>query len=43
MADLLGLFAGWGPNPGHSADFGGNGTVGASELLALLANWGPCS
>ncbi|MEE9128816.1 MAG: hypothetical protein V3T84_02275 [Phycisphaerales bacterium] len=20
----------------------GNGTVGASDLLALLANWGPC-
>ena len=35
-ANLLGLAAG-GP-----ADFDGNGTVGASDLLALLANWGPC-
>ena len=24
------------------ADLDGNGTVGASDLLALLANWGPC-
>ena len=23
-------------------DFDGNGNVGASDLLALLANWGPC-
>ncbi len=24
------------------ADLDGNGNVGASDLLALLANWGPC-
>ena len=24
-------------------DFDGNGSVGVSDLLALLANWGPCS
>ena len=23
-------------------DLDGNGTVGASDLLALLVNWGPC-
>ncbi len=26
----------------HSADFDGNGSVGATDLLALLVNWGPC-
>ena len=24
------------------ADFDNNGTVGATDLLALLVNWGPC-
>ncbi len=28
--------------PACPADFDGNGTVGASDLLALLVNWGPC-
>ncbi|MEE8154218.1 MAG: hypothetical protein V3T53_04575 [Phycisphaerales bacterium] len=27
---------------GCPADFDGNGNVGASDLLMLLANWGPC-
>jgi len=36
------LLAAWGPNIGHPADFDDNGIVGASDLLALLANWGPC-
>ena len=29
-------------NPGCPADFDGNGVVGVSDLLALLANWGAC-
>ena len=33
----------WDPCKGWPADFDGNGTVGASDLLALLANWGPCT
>ncbi len=40
--DLLILLPAWGRNPGHPADFNGNGSVGASDLLALLADWGPC-
>ncbi len=32
----------WGPCKGCPADFDGNGSVGVSDLLALLANWGPC-
>ena len=32
----------WGPCKDCPADFDGNGTVGASDLLALLANWDPC-
>ena len=27
---------------GCSADLDGDGTVGATDLLALLATWGPC-
>ena len=43
VADLLMLLAAWGPNPGHPADFDGDGMVGFSDLLALLAAWGPCA
>ena len=32
----------WGRNPNGPPDFDGNNTVGASDLLALLANWEPC-
>ncbi|MEE8153476.1 MAG: hypothetical protein V3T53_00785 [Phycisphaerales bacterium] len=46
MTDLLALLAAWGPVPTPDPpDFDGNGSVGASALLALLAllaNWGPC-
>ena len=28
--------------PVYPWDFDGNGQVGLSDLLALLANWGPC-
>ncbi len=31
-----------GCTPACPADFDDNGTVGASDLLALLVNWGPC-
>ncbi len=34
--------AAWGPNPGHPADFDGNGAVDVVDFLMLLANWGPC-
>jgi len=34
------LLGDWGPNPGGPPDF--NDIVGVSDLLALLANWGPC-
>ena len=34
--------AAWGDNPGHPADFTGDGTVGVEDFLALLANWGAC-
>ncbi|MEE8156504.1 MAG: hypothetical protein V3T53_16230 [Phycisphaerales bacterium] len=30
------------PDPDCAADFDDNGTVGASDLLTLLAAWGPC-
>ena len=32
----------WGPNPGGPPNFDGDGNVGVSDFLALLANWGPC-
>ena len=32
----------WGTDLGCPADFDLNGTVGATDLLALLFNWGPC-
>ena len=40
--DLLDFLAAWGPNPGHPADFDGNGDVNIVDLLKLLASWGPC-
>ena len=40
--DFLTLLGGWGPNPGHPADFDGDGEVGITDFLLLLANWGPC-
>ena len=30
-----------GTDPGCPADFDGKGSIGASDLLALLVNWGP--
>ena len=36
------LLGAWGENPGASADFNGNGFVGAEDLAALLGAWGPC-
>lgn len=42
IVDLLGLLGAWGSNPGHPADFDGNGAVDIVDLLKLLANWGPC-
>ena len=41
-ADLAQLLGNWGPNPGHPADFDGDGFVSTTDLLALLAAWGPC-
>ena len=38
--DPQNLLGNWGPNPGGPPDFDGNGSIGASGLLALLANWG---
>ncbi len=38
--DPQNLLGNWGPNPGGPPDFDGNGSSGASGLLALLANWG---
>ena len=43
ITDFLALLAAWGLNPGHPADFDGDGVVGILDFLALLANWGPCS
>ncbi len=43
-ADLLLLFAAWGPNSFTCGppDFNNDGFVNTSDLLELLANWGPC-
>ena len=41
-ADIVLLFVVWGTDPGGPPDFDGDGSVGTSDLLALLANWGPC-
>jgi len=35
-------FVVWGTDTGGPPDFDGDGSVGRSDLLALLANWGPC-
>ena len=40
IADLLILFAAWGDNPGHPADFNRDGVVGVADLLRLVSNWG---
>ena len=31
-----------GSAPGGPPDFNGDGTVGITDFLELLANWGPC-
>ena len=38
--DLLSLLVNWGPCKGCPADFDGNGEVGFSDLLAVIAAWG---
>ncbi len=40
--DIVLLLAAWGADPGGPSDFDDNGIVGATDLLALLVNWGPC-
>ena len=40
--DLAMLLGAWGPNPGHPADFNGDGQVDAEDLATILAAWGPC-
>ncbi len=42
VTDLLALLGGWGPNPGHVADFNNDGNVNVTDLLALLGAWGAC-
>ncbi len=42
VTDLLVLLAGWGPNPGHAADFNDDGNVNVTDLLTLLGSWGAC-
>ena len=41
IVDFLTLLNAWGSNPGGPPDFDGGG-VGITDLLLLLANWGPC-
>lgn len=43
-ADILLLFAAWGPNSFTCGppDFNNDGIVNTSDLLELFANWGPC-
>jgi hypothetical protein len=36
------MLAAWGQNPGHPADLDGDGAVGITDFLLLLAGWGPC-
>ena len=36
------LLAEWGLCVGCASDFDGDGTVGVSDLLKLLAQWGSC-
>jgi hypothetical protein len=40
--DVLALISHWNSSE-SSADIDGNGNVGISDLLILIANWGPCS
>ena len=40
--DIVLLLTAWGIDPGGPPDFDASGSVGASDLLALLANWGVC-
>ncbi len=40
--DLQAMLDAWGTDPGGPPDFDGDGNVGVTDLLALLANWGPC-
>lgn len=40
VADLLALLGGWG-QPGSACDFDGSG-IAVTDLLDLLAHWGPC-
>lgn len=42
VSDLLDLLGGWGPNPGHPADFNGDDLVNVTDLLTLLGAWGQC-
>ena len=45
VADMLALFALWGPCPGPpgcTGDFDSSGAVGVGDLLIIFANWGPC-
>ena len=39
---LLALLAAWGTDPGGPPDFDGDGEVRTTDLLAMIANWGPC-
>ncbi|MEE8153654.1 MAG: hypothetical protein V3T53_01700 [Phycisphaerales bacterium] len=41
-AGIVLLFVVWGTDPGRPPDSDRDGSVGTSDLLALLANWGPC-
>ncbi len=41
-ADIVLLLIVWGTDPGGPPNFDGDGSVGRSDLLALLANWGLC-
>ncbi len=40
--DLAVLLKAWGTDPGGPPDFQRDGAVGITDLLALLARWGPC-
>ena len=40
--DLISLVDAWGRDPGGPPDFDGDGQVGMTDLLVMLANWGAC-
>ncbi|MEE9129589.1 MAG: S8 family serine peptidase [Phycisphaerales bacterium] len=40
---LLNAHVAWQAEPRATGDLDGDGTVGASDLLILLVNWGPCA